>query len=368
MKVTVARAPLARALAIANTITPNKPANPVVLNVRLEARKKKGLQVRSTDFDVDLVEDLPEAEVAKAGVVLAPCKLLSQIIGDMPAETVTLELSGTELLIKAGFDLFELPTVDPAEYPPAPAESKAPTISMKAADLAEGIRVTAPFVKSEKERYALNSVHMESAEGYVEMCGTNGHTLSIRRLPAECTPGLSVLLRPASSALIAKLCSADALARVALQLDENRVTLTLGNQVLSAATEWGQFPDYHAVVPVGERLRYTAKHAELKRAIERADRMIGDEGLSASLRLEFEKDHLTIRSMTPGRGKATVGCDIAYSGAAIACGYQPKYLLGALDAMRDLDEVIVDFDANQGAVFHGGQPDLRLCLVMPTDL
>lgn len=373
MKVIVPRAQLTEALNIAATISPAKPPNPVLTNACLEA-SKAGLQLRATDLDFELVRNIAEADVKKVGVTLADCRLLRQAVASLPGEAVTLELAGTELRVSSGFDLFEMATADPADYPAPRALIDAPSARLTAAELAEALRVCAGSLSTDKGQYALNGMLIDPQPIHLEFVGSNGRIISYLRQPAVVempAGGLphQTVVPVAGIAALARTCAALGAEEITLRFFEQSLVLQHRDYQLWTALVWGRYPDWRSVVedqaPAGPHAVYVSR-PELQAAIERAALMTTKD--SDSVTFDVAAGRITLAAASAQRGKGTASCAATYDGEPLRFCLRDKYALKAL-ADQGADQVVLQVgDAGSSVYFHTGDMDQRFSMVMPIEL
>jgi DNA polymerase-3 subunit beta len=155
---------------------------PILSNILIAGEKEK-INIVATDLEIGVMEITTASHVEK-GNICVPARKLYDIVKELPEEQV--EIEGADnfwVTIKAGKTVFNLPGVDPQEFPAFPAIDGTLFFTMAASALLEMIEKTAFASSSEESRFNLNGIYMEKVikdkRDYFRMVATDGHRLSL---------------------------------------------------------------------------------------------------------------------------------------------------------------------------------------------
>lgn len=367
MKLKVDRARLLAALEVASDTAPRGNTNPILANVLLVAGKA-GLVVRATDLEIETASVIAEAEVSKPGSILADAALLRNLLRECQSAAIDISLDGTMLRVGAGFDMFELTTADPADFPKPPELKNAPSCQVASADLARALRATQDCISQEKGRYALNGILIEPRKGALDVVGTDGRRLSRVIIASDCKKPLDyqvILPRRAAGLMGRLLPSAE---KTDLQFSETRVIAQVGTASIAANLVYGKYPDYRSVLPPIPKdiPPVIAAREQMLRALNRAKLLTSVE--SQAVRFELSRNHMTLRSRAPARGQGDVKLEVEYTGPDMVLGYDPHYVIQALNTFESDKVQLAVTDKDTGTTIHAGDPDAQMYLVMPIDI
>ncbi len=118
MKFQVNRDVLVDSVAFAARLLQAKPTSQVLSGMRLVA-DANSLQISVFDHDVSAQTEIV-ANVETSGTTLVSGRLLNEIVGRLPNQPVTFEVSGTKLSLTCGSSKFELATLPIEQYPTLP--------------------------------------------------------------------------------------------------------------------------------------------------------------------------------------------------------------------------------------------------------
>lgn len=364
------------ALRRAAGVADSRSATPILASALLDAGADGTLTITSSSGSMSLIQRVPlGGAIEDVGQVAVDAARLATVIGGLPGDVVALKVGGKTgkgtLDVRAGGARYSLSAADAADYPPQGGDVEGgdvATTTVKGGDLARMIGETVFSVSVDENRYGLNGLLVEAAEGVaggapgLRMASTDGSRLSWSEGPASAavsTVGRKRLISRAFAVELRKLISGD----------DQEWTLAIGARWISARCAdvelrgvlvEGEFPDYRMVLPKGRPKRVaTVPGAALVSALKRASLMASDR--NSTVELAFGRSGLIIRAQDVKAGSVTeeVACEM--DGMPLTTGFNARYLLEVLSATRAdsvriemgeaLDPVIVRVDGRQDAVF-----------------
>ena len=115
----------------------------------------------------------------------------------------------------------------------------------------------------------------------------------------------------------------------------------------------GEFPSYQQVVPKAVNVSITISTDEFIKALRRVILLSSER--SRAVKLELSDGKLLISSNNPDLGDASEELDIDYAGDMLTLGFNARYLLDALGALKTKE------------VIFGFQDELSPAQLVPTD-
>ena len=119
----VDRQTLADAVAWAARTLPSRPALPVLAGMLVEASDDGALTLSGFDYEVSAKATV-DGDVAEAGRVLVPGRLLAEIVRNLPPHPVEVVTKGSEVVVSCGNVEFGLQTLPVEDYPTLPEPPK----------------------------------------------------------------------------------------------------------------------------------------------------------------------------------------------------------------------------------------------------
>lgn len=361
MKLSIPKSELQRGLTRIQAIVEKRNSMPILANVLLEATgkgKEGSLRLAATDLEVG-IQSLHAASVAKTGGLTVSAKKLYEIVRELPDEDVELEATKTSFLaIRCARVNFTLAGTAAEEYPTLPSFSPEKTVPVQAAVLSTMIERTMYASSVDETRYNLNGVHLEvlADSGKIRMVATDGHRLArVDRTLAADTSGLAsgVIIPRKGLAELKRLVDEDDADEVELAFEGNSGLATKGDVTLVMRLIEGEFPNYTQVVPKQVTRRVTIPTDDLGHALRRVALLSSER--SRAVKLDLAAGKLSISSNNPDLGDALEELDVDFDGEALVIGFNARYLLDVIGALR-AKEVTLGF-----------QDDLSPAEVVPTD-
>ena len=361
MKLTISKNELQRGLSRIQSIVEKRNSMPILANVLLEASGKGdagSLRLAATDLEVG-IQGQYEAKIKKEGGLTVSARKFFEIVRELPDEPVELEATKNSFLsIRCARVNFTLAGTAAEEYPTLPSFAPEKTVPVQAAVLATMIERTMYSASLDETRYNLNGVHLEVLEdsGKIRMVATDGHRLaSVDRNLGEVTDGLlgGVIIPRKGLAELKRLVDEDDADEIELAFEGNSGLAKKGSVALVMRLIEGEFPNYSQVVPKNVTRRVTIPAEDLAHALRRVALLSSER--SRAIKFELGDHKLSISSNNPDLGEASEELDVDYDGEALSIGFNARYLLDVLGALR-AKEVTLGF-----------QDDLSPAEIIPTD-
>jgi DNA polymerase-3 subunit beta len=353
MKLTIGKGELLTGLTRIQSIVDKRNSMPILANVLLEAKAgKKGapgaLHLAATDLEVG-IRGSHEAQVDTEGSLTASAKKLFEIVRELPEEPIELEAtSNSYLTIQCQRSKFKLAGTAADEYPTLPSFSPDKTVLVRADLLASMIDRTIYSASVDETRYNLNGVYVEVLEdsGKIRMVATDGHRLARvdRSIGAETDAIASGVIIPRKGlAELKRLVDEDDADEIELAFEGNSGLARKGDVVLVMRLIEGEFPNYSQVIPSEASLKITLPSDVLTQALRRV--VLFSTERSHAVQFELHKGTLVISSNSPDLGDAREELDVDYAGEDLNVGFNARYVLDALGAMRS-KEITLAFENN----------------------
>jgi DNA polymerase-3 subunit beta len=342
-------------------------AMPVLSGVRLEVT---GDALRVTGTDLDLTISV-ETTVAGGtdGVVVAPGRLVTDIVRALEPGAVTLETDDEDLRITSGRSNFSVRTHPAGDFPRLPVPT-GDAVILPADGLAEALRQVVRAASSEDSRPILTGVLIAAEGDGLRLVSTDSYRLAVRDLgvagvlgagekvlvPSRALSELQRLLGSAGS-------GAAGTGEVAVRLGSHDVTFTTGTVSLTTRLIEGEFPNYRQLIPDSYPNKLTVGRDALLDAVRRVKLLARDPTTPVRIALRSEGIELTV--ITTDWGQATEDVDAKYEGAEMTVAFNPAYLIDGIEALAGDEVVLSTLDALKPATLRPTGSDEYLYLLMP---
>jgi DNA polymerase-3 subunit beta len=284
-----------------------------------------------------------DTTVNKPGTVTLPARKVYDILRELPAGqsvTLSVETQGWAR-ITAGTATFKVPCLPAEEYPALPPVEEGDFAAISYDILEEMIRHTTFATSNDETRYTLSGVLVVSDGQDMTMVATDGHRLAHVKREVGLGKPLRVIIPRKALEEVNRFASDSDSKEISLAFLENHLVFRRGPATLVTRLIEGQFPDYEGVIPKDFSRRVLVEHDRLLRALRRVSLLSNEK--TRPVKIEFDKERLTLRSNTPEMGEAKEEIPADYDGEPMDMGFNARYLLEALAVMTS-EQVAIELN------------------------
>src|SRR4051794_7132693 len=155
MKVICNRGALLEALNVAGTVVASRTPKPSLQGVKLSA-PEKSLTIAATDLEGAIRYIDHQVQIDEPGEALVPADKMRDIVRESVDDTLSIETSGDNAIIKGQDSNFKIFTQNVAEFPPVPEFEGEPQFEIAGGHLKQLIGQTLFAAAKESSRYAVN--------------------------------------------------------------------------------------------------------------------------------------------------------------------------------------------------------------------
>ena len=363
MKFLVDKMKLSAAVQATESVVNDRATLPILSNLLLQLHGST-LSITGTDLDIGISCELSVRGLEDGGLTV-PAKKLSEIIKELPNETVTIQAKkNNTLIIECGQCLFRLMGIPADEFPRLPDIPPDTKLHIPQRQLKQMIAMTSFAMSHEETRYVLNGSLLVLHDAKATLVATDGRRLALaegglahkvqqtRRLiiPAKTVRELHHLLHDEGELAL-------------VPLGENQVAFCLESITLISRLIDGEFPNYEKVIPAEGRRKLRVGRSRLVDATRRASLFTAP--TSQAVRLDVTKNRLVLFKESPEFGEVKEEMEVVYDGENLSIAFNPIYLLDAFQALKS-DEVELELlGADKPGVL---RQDGFLYLVLPMQI
>lgn len=364
MKATFSRQTLMSGIGLIQNIVSTSSTLPILSNLLFEA-DSSGVNLISTDLE-GFAKVRLEANVAEAGRVTAPAKMLADIVRSLPDDEVALTTSGTRMTLTCNRNVFHLSTMTADDFPEWPKSEAGVTITIGQSDLRRLLRNTLFAMPGRDPRKVLMGALVEVSADRLTIVATDGRKLgkaSAEPIEFKGEGERSVIIPGRVLTEIEKSLGDEG--EVKLEISDQRAVFTLDNLKLTYLTSLieGKFPQYQSVIPETFTRELQLPTALVDDAITRA--AILAERKHHSIILSFGNGMIGIRaqSFEDGSYEGEVGID--YDGEPFKLAFNYNYLHDVFRVAPDATITMMVKESTAPVVFVCASDANSLYLVMP---
>jgi DNA polymerase III subunit beta len=340
MKLSLSTSDLLSQLQTASRVASSRSAVQALSGVMLSAPADSAPQLLATDMEIGLRVPLA-AQVARAGSVVLPARLLLDVVRSLPSPELTLELRSAEQDVEllAGPATFHLRTLRTEDFPSLPSPSPDTRIVLPAEAFTQTISRVARSASRDETRPVLTGILMTAAGRELRMVATDSYRLSVKETALEEPLEGSLEANVPARALqeLVRIAQQVGPETVAVSVGQNQVIFELGEVLLSSRLIDGQFPNYRQLLPEAVEHELRIASAELTDVVRRISLLAQK---NAPLRLSFSEGELTISAQTPDVGEAREAIPLPFAGEPFEIGFNPEFLREGLESIES-DELVL---------------------------
>ena len=313
---------------------------PILSNILISG-EKDNIYIVATDLEIGVME-ITKAEKVEKGAICVSARKLYDIMREFSEEHVEIQ-SGENfwVSIKAGKTTFNLPGLDPKEFPAFPQTEGSANFSIGSSDLLEMIEKTVFAASSEESRFNLNGIYMEKVKrekkDYFRMVATDGHRLSMIDKEQETTleeKGIIISRRGLTE--LKKVLGDNEETVILISLQDNNCVFKTEQTIVVVRLLEGEYPDYQQVIPTANDKHIIVDRKHFTGALRRAQVIASEKG--EGVKFSIHGDVMEIRTGGPDVGNVQEEIKIDYQGESLEVSFNGRYLLDVLNIM-DTDMV-----------------------------
>lgn len=374
MEFEITRGEFLEGLRLTQGVVERRNTLPILSNVLIELAEA-GISILATDLDIGIRRSCT-ARVKGAGAITVNARKLFEVVKEVPGETIRLRsLENHRVEVVSGKARLNLVGLDPKEFPSIPGLSAKPgkgasELTAKASLLGAMIESTLFAVSFDETRLNLSGVFVENQQGALRMVATDGHRLALidRKIDGK-VPDKGVILprkglMEARKLLEVKDGDEDI---VKLTVDGSIAKIVRGRAELFMRLIEGEFPDYRQVIPKQSKVKLGLSRADFLHALGCISVLSTER--AKGVRVSLKPGILEVQANNPDVGDGAYETEVVYSGEELSIGFNGRYLIEALTAMRDGERVefMVTDDVSPGVLRLEGD-DSYCYVVMPMRL
>ena len=363
MKLQILQENLAKAISLASRFTTSRAQLPILGNILLTASKTK-LNVSSTNLEISVSTSVG-AKIEKDGEISIPSKIISEVVQNLPKETLELESEKEHLKISSSAFSSDVLGMNTSDFPKVPSSiHKDKSFTLPKTEFSEGLLKVLFAVSVDETRPILTGIlFLLSKEGLI-LVATDGFRLSQKKVKTSSFKGSSKFILPRSIlSEVGRLGETDEVV-FEVQESQKQVVFEIGDTVLSSRLLEGEFPDYEKIIPKSSSTKVALDKEDLVRAVKLAAPFARDNANIVKIKVLKEGIKVYAESSQAGNQETKIEAKVEGEiNLEIAFNY--KFLEDFLSSVSG-EEVKMEFsNTDKAGVFLDPSDPNYLHLIMP---
>lgn len=359
---------LSKALSVTSRFASSKAQLPVLGNVYLLATKNK-LIVASTNLELSV--SLPVgAKVKKEGEITIPSRVITDLIGNLPAGSINLSVDKENLKVTAQNFKSTVSAMNASDFPKIPFTIGKNTINLDKGDFLSALSLVLFSASVDETRPVLTGVLTIFKKGEINLVATDGFRLSLKKIKVKNISLNDQIILPKNAlSELSRFDSDDELIKFLYKKGESQVVFAMDGITFSSRTIEGEFPDFQKIIPKSSNYRINLDREELLRAVKLSSIFAKDSANMLKLKVLKDTIEISAESSNSGEQKMRVDAKVeSESSKTLEIAFNYRFLEEFLNVVKG-DEVQIELtDPNAPGVFTDPTDSGFLHLIMPVRL
>ena len=374
MKLSCLQENLKRGLAVVGHAVAGKSTLPVLSNILL-ATDEGRLKLAATNLEIGITCWIG-AKVDEEGAVTIPAKLLSDYVGGLPNDKISMALDArTQMLtVQCGREFVaNMKGIEAEEFPIIPTiEDRTPTVSFPPDVLREAIDQVAFAAASDDTRPVLAGVLLRLKDDTATFAAADGFRLSVRTiaLPEPVTEPMEVIIPSRTLTELSRIIGdTEGPVEVTVTASGGQILFHTEEMDLVSRLIEGKFPDFERIIPSSYATRSVLETQELAKAVKLASYFANASANIVKLTFEsggeLEPGKLTLSANAAEVGDNQSSLDVMITGEGGQLALNVRFLSEALSAMKTSQIALETQTAQSPGVFRPIGTEGFIHIVMP---
>lgn len=373
MKLTCLQENLKRGITNVSHAVPGKSTLPVLSNILLSTDGGR-LRLQATNLELGITCWIG-AKIEDAGAITVPAKLLSDFVGNLPNDTIAIDLDERTQTInlKCSRSEANIKGIEAEEFPTIPVvQADQPTVRIAPELLREAINQVAFSAASDDTRPVLAGVLMRLRGNTVTFAATDGFRLSVKtiELPEPVREGQEVIVPGRALTELGRIIGdSESPVEITVTSSGGQVLFHSDNVDLVSRLIDGKFPDYERIIPKQYTTRSVLDRSSFLQSAKQASVFATGSANITKLTIEPGAEWgpgrmvLSANAAEVGDNKSELEGQVTGEGGQVALNV--KYLQDALNAMPTPQIALETQTPSSPGVFRPVGQEGYIHIVMP---
>lgn len=337
-------------------------SNPMVENI-LVSCKEQTASFMATNLSLT-IRCCREAQVEEEGEIALPTKIITDLVGDLPAGEVFFSSKETDVEIRCGSFHGVMKGQLGEQFPPFMTVAEGREWSVPVGVLREAVRRTIFATSTEKSRFELDGVKIDLRDKVIFFVSTDGRRLAQVVYKADDLPDESLEMLVPTKTMSELLSSLPDSGDVSITASERRVMFSCGDLTVASNLLADKFPPYEKIIPRDGRFRLTVGRLMLLDAVKRVSDLASLE--TNMVILSLTENSITVlgeRAEVGGRGQEVV--EVEYGGEPMEIRFNYRFLVDVLRLMSEEKASMELWDGTRPSILRFEGQDDFLYVLMP---
>lgn len=356
MKLSCLQENLNKGLGIIGRAVASRTTLPITQNVLITTDQSQ-LKLAATNLEI-AISCWIGAKIENEGSITIPARVLTEFVGSLPSDIISLNLKHHTLELKCGRYEARINGLDAADFPPIPQVGDDFSTKVKSEDLKLAINQVAFAAATEESRPVLTGVQTEFEGSKLTVAAADGFRLAVHRANLiEPVKEKVAMIIPAKAyhELNRLMGNEDQEIEITLNSQKSQVLFKLKGIEMVSQLIQGNFPNYSQLIPQTYGTKARIDVAEFLRAIKMAAIFARDGSGIARVIVTpgatVEAGKITISARADEIGDNVGEIDALVDGEAAKIAFNARYLADVLSVVKQAQVSLeVSTPSNPGVI------------------
>jgi DNA polymerase-3 subunit beta len=308
------------------------------------------------------------AKIEEEGEISVPAKVMSELISNLPRETVDLSAEKEQLKVSvSGFSSMIL-GMNSADFPKIPnTPDKEKSIIFSRTELSGAVGQVIFATSSDETRPILTGVLFLFGKDSLSLVATDGFRLSRKILSLKAIKKEigNVVIPKGILSELSRTDSEDGNILFEVQEKEKQVVFGIGETVLTSRLLEGEYPDFEKIIPKKAGIKVLLDKEEFIRAVKLASIFARESANIVKIKILRDSINVSAESGTAGNQETKVDAKVESAEKSFEIAFNYRFVEEFLHSVSG-EEVGMEFSSvSAPGVFTDTSDDKYLHLIMP---
>ena len=360
MKIVCTQENLKSGLQVASKVISGSGTLPVLNTVLLQTESGQ-LKISATNLEIGVSTSI-RCKIEKEGSICVPAKPLVDVIASLPNKNITLELSGTELLVTSEQAHIKIKTISPEEFPIIPNVDGGETIQIPSKDFKIALDQVVFSASSSETQPEISGVLLAFKDKVLKIAATDRYRLAEKHINIIDTVKDRRLIVPHKSITEVSRIIGESSENIIIGMSDTQIVFKIKETQLVSRLIDGQFPPYEEIIPKNFLTILQINQKQLLSALKTVS--VFSTG-SNGVRFNYSDEGVKINAVSDAFGEGVSEVECLVTGPAGSVLFNHRYVQDVLNVIsEELIEIKV-VGENSPVIFSPAGNNSYLYLVMP---
>jgi len=338
--------------------------NTPILNNVLFQTNENNITLFTTDLEIGLDIQIP-CKVEKKGEAVAPIRLISQFIQNLPNIKITIEVKGKLIIIESDNIKTTIPTTNKNDFPLIPKLKSDEIIHISPFILKTSLLQVLNSVSTSYSIPEISGILFSLKNDMLTIVSTDSFRLSEKTIYKKDNyeskkPHTFILPQKTAQELVHII---DQTEPIIISIEQNQISFKLENGTFISRLISGTYPNYEPIIPQKTKTKFILQKEEFISKIKLAS-VFSSKLNNVYFSVNQKKNTIEIKSADETKGEFSTIFSANISGESVEAAFNYRYILDGLSNISD-EEVICELNGPSSAAIFSSKEGGYRYVVMP---